>query len=114
MKIINKNNNSVVSEEVIFANTPLKRMKGLLGRKELKKGQALVIKPCNSIHTFFMRFSIDVLFVDKENRVVKIISCLKPSRLSLVYFNSAFVVELPTGTIQSASIKEGDTLLLNN
>lgn len=112
MKIINKTNNSVVSEEVIFANTPLKRMKGLLGRKELKKGQALVIRPCNSIHTFFMRFSIDVLFVDKENRVIKIISCLKPFRLSPVYFNSAFTVELPVGTIQSASIKEGDTLVI--
>jgi uncharacterized membrane protein (UPF0127 family) len=112
MKIINKTNNSVVAEEVIVASNFFKRMKGLLGKKELRPNQALVLKPCNSIHTFFMHFPIDVLFVDKNNRIIKAISCLKPFKLTPIYLNAAFAIELPFGTIQSFSIQIGDTLLL--
>ncbi len=110
MRIVNKTKSSILSEEVIIADTPFKRIKGLLGKKELRKGQALVLRPCNSIHTFFMRFPIDVLFVDKDNRVIKTISCLKPFKLTAIYFNAAFAIELPSGTIQSFSIQKGDTL----
>lgn len=114
MRIINKANSSVVAEEVIIANTPLKRMKGLLGKKEFKKGHALILDPCNSIHTFFMRFSIDILFLDKNNKIIKAITCLKPFRLTSIYFSAAFAVELPPGTIQALSIRKGDTLLLES
>lgn len=95
-----------------MVNTPFKRMKGLLGKKELKKGQALVLKPCNSIHTFFMRFPIDVLFVDKDNRVIEAISKVQPFRLTYIYFNAALAIELPTATIQSSSTSKGDSILL--
>jgi len=94
------------------ANTPFKRMKGLLDRKELKKGQALVLKPCNSIHTFFMRFRIDVLFVAKDNAVIEAIPNIRPFRLTYIYFNAALAIELPTGTIQSSSTSKGDSILL--
>jgi len=114
MKIINKTNNSVVADEVIIANTPFKRMKGLLGKKELKKGQALILDPCNSIHTFFMRFSIDIVFLDKNNKVIKIIPYLKPFRLTSIYFNAASAVELPPNTIQSLPIQKGDVLSLES
>ncbi|MBU0709888.1 MAG: DUF192 domain-containing protein [Candidatus Omnitrophica bacterium] len=112
MKIINKTKNIVLAEEAGVADNPFRRIKGLLGKKGLNRGEALVIRPCNSIHTFFMRFPIDVLFVSKDNRVVKAISCLKSFRLSAVYFSASFVIELPSGVIQSTSTQEGDSISL--
>jgi len=112
MKIVNKTKNTFLAEDVVIANTLFKRIKGLLGKKEFKKGQALILNPCNSIHTFFMHFPIDVLFVDKDNRVIKAISVFPPFRFSNIYFNSAFVIELPSGTINSTSTSEGDLLLI--
>jgi hypothetical protein len=59
-----------------------------------------------------MRFPIDVLFVDKHNQVIKAISSLIPARRTYIYFNSAFVIELPTGTLESTSTQERDVLIL--
>jgi len=112
MKIVNKTKNTVLAEGAEVANTVLKRMKGLLGRKDYRQGEALIIKPCNSIHTFFMRFPIDVLFVDKHNKAIKAISSLNPFRFTFVYFNAAFTVELPIGTLESSSTTKGDTIAI--
>lgn len=112
MKILNKTKNTVLAKETVLANTPFKRMKGLLGRKDFKEGGALIIKPCDSIHTFFMRFAIDVLFVNKDNKVVKTITALKPFRLASAYFSSSFVIELPPGAIRSSLTAKGDSLIL--
>ena len=110
MKLINQTKNTILAEEVIIADTCLKRIKGLLGRKDFLPGEALIIKPCNSIHTFFMRFPIDVLFVAQDNRIIKIIPSLKPFRLTGVYFHTKFAIELPSGTIQSTFTQKGDTI----
>jgi uncharacterized membrane protein (UPF0127 family) len=110
MKIINKTKNTVLAENVILADTALKRLRGLLHRGQLDPGEALVLRPCNSVHMFFMRFAIDVLFVDKQNRVVKTITRLKPFRISAIYWRSSFAVELPAGTIQATSTMPGDCL----
>lgn len=110
--IINKTKNKTIANVVCLADTPLKRMKGLLGRKSLGVLEAMVIKPCNSIHTFFMRFPIDVLFVDKNSKVVKGIADMPPFRLSPIYLASQFVVELPAGTIQSTNTTEGDQIAI--
>ncbi len=111
MQIIDQNNNAVLAKDGCIASTFSERIVGLLNRKEFHPGQALILKHCNSIHTFFMRFPIDVLFVDKNKKIVKVISALKPFRISPIYFHASLVIELPTGTIQSQSIKEGDMLL---
>lgn len=113
MAIINKTKNTVIAEKVVIADKPLKRMKGLLGRRDFRVGEALVIKPCNSIHTFFMRFPIDVLFVDRDNRVIKAISNLKPFRLTAIHFNAALVIELPQATIQSTATQKSDCLIFD-
>jgi uncharacterized membrane protein (UPF0127 family) len=110
MKIINKTKNTVLAEDAVVAGTVFRRLKGILGRKAFIKGEALIITPCNSIHTFFMRFPIDVLFVDKHNRVIKVVSSLAPGRLTPLYFMSAFVIELPAGTAQASFTSEGDTI----
>jgi hypothetical protein len=112
MKIINKTKNTVLAEGVTIADTLVTRIKGLLGRRDFRPGEALIIKPCNSIHTLFMHFSIDVLFVNKHHRVIKAISSLPPGRLTFIYFNAAFVIELPSGTIQSSHTSKGDSLIL--
>jgi hypothetical protein len=110
MKIINTTRETVLAANIVIADRPITRMVGLLGRGELKSGEALIIKPCYSIHTFFMRFAIDVLFVDKNNRVIKVISRLKPFKFSGLYFNAAFAIELPLDTANSTSTQEGDML----
>ena len=112
MQIINESKNTVLAEEAIVANTLSARLTGLLDRKELKVGHALVLMPCNSIHTFFMRFTIDVIFVDKHNRVIKTIPTLQPFRLTHLYFNSAFAIELPAGIIRATFTQEGDIISL--
>jgi uncharacterized membrane protein (UPF0127 family) len=85
-------------------------MTGLLGRDGLLEGEGLVIDPCNSIHTFFMRFSIDVLFVDAQGVVVRKIDALKPWRLTWIYFRARKVIELPAGVIQKSGTQAGDQL----
>lgn len=110
MKIINKGKGTILAEKVIVAHSLLKRMVGLLNRNCLKNGEALIISPCNSIHTFFMRFAIDVIFVDKDNKVIKAIPCLKPFHLTPIFWLSDRAVELPEGTILSTHTQEGDLL----
>ncbi|MFA5411595.1 MAG: DUF192 domain-containing protein [Candidatus Omnitrophota bacterium] len=112
MKIFNQSKNTVLAEAVIIADRLFPRMKGLLGKKELKPNEAIVLKPCNSIHTLFMRFPIDVLFIDKHNKAIEVISNLKPYRLTRIYFNARFAIELPSGTLQATATAKDDTLLL--
>ncbi len=112
MKIINKTKNTVLAENAIIADTPFTRSRGLLGRKELQPKEALVITCCNSIHTFFMRFSIDVLFVDAGNKIVGIKNGLKPWRLSPIYWRAPFAIELPSGAIRESLSSIGDEVSL--
>jgi len=112
MQIANKTKNTILAQNAVIADTILKRMKGLLGRKDFKEGEALVLKPCNSIHTFFMSFAIDVVFVDSNNKVVKAISAMTPFRLSRIYFKARLAIELPVGTISKTTTQPNDLLQL--
>lgn len=112
MKLINKSKDTQVAQELALADNPLSRMIGLLGRKKLLDGEALLIKPCNAVHTFFMRFSIDVIFASKENKVIKVIKDLRPFRITPVYFNALFVIEVPSGTAERTHTQEGDILCI--
>jgi hypothetical protein len=85
-------------------------MKGLLGKKELPQGEALWIKPCFSVHTFFMKFSIDVIFLNKKNQVIAAVRNLKPNRITRLYPQSLSVLELPTGTIDDTNTAIGDKI----
>jgi uncharacterized membrane protein (UPF0127 family) len=87
------------------------RNRGLLGRTGMDDGSALILAPCSSIHTFFMRFAIDVLFVKKDGRVVKMYSALPAWRIAFAL--SAFAaIELPAGAAAAADTRSGDTLVL--
>lgn len=112
MEIINKTKNTVLAHDALVADNPFNRLKGLLGKKEFNKGSALIIRPCNSIHTFFMRFAIDVAFLDSNNKVVKAISNIMPFRISGIYLRAHSAVELPAGTLQDTATQAGDCISL--
>ncbi|MBS4200971.1 DUF192 domain-containing protein [Bacillus sp. FJAT-49732] len=94
------------------ADTSWKRLKGLLFYKEPIKEEGLLITPCNSIHMFFMRFAIDVVFLDQANKVVKVVSGLQPWKMVPPVRNAYATLELPTGTITHQHISVGDTISL--
>lgn len=95
-----------------LASNPWSRMVGLLGNGGLADGEGLVLLPCSSIHTFFMRFAIDVLYLDKEATALKVVPSLKPFRFSGVLRHAHYTVELPVGTIERSNTSPGDRLAI--
>ena len=87
------------------------RRRGLLGRDRLDAGAALIIAPCSSIHTFFMRFAIDVIFVARDGRVLKTCSAVERSRIA-IRLGAFAAIELPVEAIAQADVKRGDILQL--
>ena len=108
--ICDATNKSIIAERATTARSYFKRLFGLMGRKTLAPGSALIIDPCSSVHTHWMRFAIDVLYVSKENVIVGIDHNLKPWRLGRFYKGVRYVIELPAGTALAAGIQPGDTL----
>lgn len=108
--IRNLTRQTTVATEVHWARSATERTRGLLDWAEIGDGQALVISPCNSVHMFGMRFSIDVLFVDKGGRVVRAIEGLRPWRLTRIYFRARQTIELPLGAIATSRTTAGDQL----
>ncbi|MFN4149589.1 MAG: DUF192 domain-containing protein [Candidatus Sericytochromatia bacterium] len=113
MKIItirNKENNTLISDNIGLANTMLTRFIGLMNKKTLEDNEGILLTPCNSIHMMFMKFPLDIVFLDRKNKVIKIIENLKPWRVSPVIFMAQSVLELPSGTISKTGLKINDTL----
>lgn len=100
------NNKKII--EINIANTFLKRVIGLMFQKTITRG--LLIRPCNSIHSFFMKKTIDVLYVDKNNKIIKAVDAMKPWRIGQIVSRSSYVIELPEGTIKNKNIKINDTV----
>lgn len=107
-KITNMSNGNIIADQAAYADTFISRLRGLMFRNNFNKGEALVIIPCNSIHTFWMKFPIDVVFLSKENTVIYIIENFQPNKISPLFRKAHSVVELPIGTIKECSIKQGD------
>jgi uncharacterized membrane protein (UPF0127 family) len=110
MKACNVRNKRELSHDVQIAKTIFHRLKGLLGRDTIAVGEALWIRPCNSIHTFLMRFPIDVIFLNKKNRVIATRINLQPNRLTRLYPKAVSVLELPVGTIEATATVVGDEI----
>ena len=111
-RLLNRDRGMVVAEDLAIARRPWSRMVGLLFRRSLSQGQGLLLTPCSSIHTLFMLFPIDVLFFDKEWKVVKTVADLRPFRLALGGRGARACAELPAGTIARSGTKAGDQLLV--
>jgi len=104
------NRNTILAAGCDTADTFRTRLAGLMGRKSLEDGCGVLITPSNSIHMFFMRFPIDVLFLDRDNVVVHIIEGIKPWRVSKIISKAYSVLELPYGSVRSSSTETGDRL----
>lgn len=96
-----------------IANTFSTRLIGLMFRKTPLNKEGLWITPCNSIHMFFMNFPIDAVFLDKKERIVKLVPDLKPWKFVKPVAQAHSVVELPAGTIVEFALQEGDFLSIN-
>ena len=100
---------TVVCERCLVAETPLARVRGLLGRSGMSSGEGLLLRPAGSIHTAFMRFAIDAVFLDAAGRVVKIASALRPWRAAGCR-GARSVLELPAGEARKRGLRPGVSL----
>ncbi len=107
--VVNVSRQRVVCEHAVIADRALTRMRGLLGRPDLPVGEGLLLEPAPAIHTAFMRFPIDVVFLDAYLRVIKVVSPLPPWRSALARGGRA-VLELPAGEAGRRDVKLGDRL----
>lgn len=96
-----------------LAHSGAKRSKGLLGRKSLPPGGGMWIIPCESVHTFFMQFPIDLVYLDHKLRIKKIRDSVGPWRLSAC-LSAHSIIELPAGTIRNTRTERGDILEISD
>lgn len=99
----------VISNNMKIASSFNDRLVGLMFKGPLKENDSLLINPCNSIHTFFMKYAIDVIFLNKKLEVVAIYNNLKPWRLTKIVFKASQVLEMEAGRL-NREIKIGDKL----
>jgi uncharacterized protein len=113
MALVNQRTDEALADRIELAVTRHDRRKGLLGRDVFETSSALIIAPCFSIHTMFMRFDIDAVFVDDDGRAVKVVQGMGPWRIAVEPFAHA-VVELPAGSLRERPVDVGDRLYLVN
>lgn len=112
MKIFNATRDVALADHADLARSPWARFRGLMGRRALVEGSGLVLEPCNSIHMFFMRFSIDAVFLDRDWKVVYIAHRIKPWRITRLVRKAKRVIEMPAGTCQTSGTVVGDVLTM--
>lgn len=105
----NLSRDAVLGGAIDIADTSEKRRVGLLRHERLEEGEGLWIVPCESVHTFFMKFAIDLVYVDKKKRVRKVRRAVPPWRLSAC-LSAHSILELPAGTIERTGTRPGDQL----
>ena len=114
MRIVNESKKSTIANYVILADTFFGRLKGLMFRRNLDIGEGLMLSPCNMIHTFGMRFNLDIIFLSKDNVVLYIIENFPPGKSSPMIHKANRVIELPVGTLKKSDTKLGDYLTFNH
>lgn len=110
MQVFHQDRSAALVEELALALDPWRRLRGLLGRPPLKPGQGLLIRPCRGVHTWFMGYPIDVLFLDRRGLVVAMRPELRPWRMTALIGAAYCVLELPAGVATRARIAPGDAL----
>ncbi len=110
MKVVDKDTNQVIVEKLKPAYSFGKRLKGLMFQKSLQPRSGVHIKPCPSIHTFFMKFPIDVIYIDKEMTIVGMEHALSPGKLGGRFKNAHSVIEMEAGQISASKVYVGQTL----
>ena len=110
-RLINARSGEAIATDIDLALTRSARRRGLLERDRLDPAAALVLSPCLAVHTAFMRFAIDVIFVDKAGHVTRIVRRLVPWRAA-ASFRAYATIELPAGALDRTDVNVGDRLYL--
>jgi uncharacterized protein len=110
LQVTNATRGSVLGERVRVADTGLTRIVGLLGERDLQRGDGLLIVPSQGVHTWGMQFAIDVAVLDGGWKVIGINHALRPLRMTRLFWKGAAVLELPAGTLSSSSTSVGDLI----
>jgi len=109
MKVWNRDRGTILAEAAEVADTSAKRRTGLLKHSGLDPGQGLWIAPCESVHSFGMKFAIDVVYLDRRKKVRKVRKNMVPFRVSAC-LTAHSVLDLPVGVIETSRTQAGDQL----
>ncbi|HWE86687.1 MAG TPA: DUF192 domain-containing protein [Terracidiphilus sp.] len=109
LRVMNVDRQAEIGNHIEVADTAARRNKGLLGRSGLMPGEGLWIVPCEAVHTFAMKFAIDLVYLDRRRRVVKVRGRVGPARLSAC-LRAHSILELPPGVIAATQTQPGDRL----
>jgi hypothetical protein len=101
----------VLAQRAVWANTPISRFWGLMGRPGLAPGEGLWIEPCADIHSCFMRFLFDAVFVSRDGEVLHVVHAMRPWRMSRFVLGARSVLELPAGCIHETDTQVGHLLV---
>ncbi|MFC2947315.1 DUF192 domain-containing protein [Virgibacillus sediminis] len=110
IRLINKETGEIIAREILVADRFWSRLKGLMFTKEMQEHTGLHITPCTSIHTFFMNYSIDILYLNREKEIVGIEENLAKGKIGKRFKQVRSVIELPAGTIKQTSTAIGQTV----
>lgn len=110
LKVENKHNSIEYERKVHYADTFGARLIGLMFKKSISESDAWLITPCKQIHTFFMKFAIDVVFIDKCGIVEEVVKNMRSGRISKYISSSYSVLELPVGTIDKLGISKDSNI----
>ncbi len=112
--IANTTRNTTLAQKAELANNPLQRLVGLIGKSTLSADAGLVIMPCSGIHTIGMRFAIDALYIDYDNRVLRTVSKLAPWKVAPVDSRASYIIELAAGVIEQTGTQIGDKVAVSS
>lgn len=114
VRVYNTTKGHCLGDQISMADTSLRRLVGLLGKRSLAPGSGLFIVPSQAIHTVGMAFPIDVIFVDDRYNVLGVREAVRPFRVTRVFWKAYGVLELPVGTISSSRTEVGDQITVNS
>jgi uncharacterized protein len=114
LRLLHPRTGRVLAERLQVPRTFAGRGLGLMFRRRLGEGEGMWIQPCNGIHMFGMRFAIDAVFLDRRLRVVRVVPRLRPWRMVPLVLLAHSVVELPAGIAESAGLKLGEMLAVDD
>lgn len=106
ISVVHSASQTVLATKLILADNFFLRLRGMLFRPPLAKGEAIIISPCQQIHTHFMSYALDVLFLDSDYHVCFVVNCMQPWKMTKYIKAASHVLELPVGSV--AMVKLGD------
>ena len=108
----NVTKNTLLGDQIVLAHTRREINRGLLGREQLQTGEGMWLNPCGSVHTFWMKFAIDVVYLSRDMRALKIVHQMWPWNMSFAPWSSHSTLELPIGTCRQTGTEVGDRLAI--